>query len=203
LDSRLLLEVFVTLLVIMDPPGAVPVFLVVTRDLSTQERRRAALMAVLTAFFVITLFAVAGKQILGYLHVTVPALQIAGGLLLLLVALELLQDNQVEPTAITPEQRTSIGMVPLGTPMLAGPGAIVATIVFAQRIDSGGQWLSLAVGIVGVHIILYLSLRFSGLIRRLVRDAGILLITRVAGVLLAAIAVQMTADGIRAFVNAG
>jgi multiple antibiotic resistance protein len=202
-DKRLLLEVFVTLLVIMDPPGAVPVFLVVTRDLSTVERRKAALMAVLTAFFVITLFAVAGKQILGYLHVTVSALQIAGGLLLLLVALELLQDNQVEPTAITPEQRTSIGMVPLGTPMLAGPGAIVATIVFAQRIRSGGQWLSLAVGIVGVHIVLYLSLRFSGLIRRLVRDAGILLITRVAGVLLAAIAVQMTADGIRAFVKAG
>jgi multiple antibiotic resistance protein len=202
-DKRLLLEVFVTLLVIMDPPGAVPVFLVVTRDLTTQERRKAALMAVLTAFFVITLFAVAGRQILGYLHVTVPALQIAGGLLLLLVALELLQDNQVEPTAITPEQRTSIGMVPLGTPMLAGPGAIVATIVFAQGIKTGGQWLSLATGIVGVHIILFLSLRFSGLIRRLVRDAGILLITRVAGVLLAAIAVQMTADGIRAFVKAG
>jgi multiple antibiotic resistance protein len=202
-DSVLLVEVFVTLLVIMDPPGAVPVFLVVTRDLSTTERRRAAFVAVLTAFLVITLFAVAGRQILGYLHVEVPALQIAGGLLLLLVALELLQDNQVEPTAITPEQRTSIGMVPLGTPMLAGPGAIVATIVFAQRIDSAGQWLSLAVGIVGVHIVLYLSLRFSGLIRRLVRDAGILLITRVAGVLLAAIAVQMTADGIRAFVKAG
>ncbi len=203
MDTVLLVEVFVTLLVIMDPPGAVPVFLVVTRDLSTQERRRAAWVAVLTAFLVITLFAVAGRQILGYLHVEVPALQIAGGLLLLLVALELLQDNQVEPTAITPEQRTSIGMVPLGTPMLAGPGAIVATIVFAQRIDSAGQWLSLAVGIIGVHIILYLSLRFSGLIRRLVRDAGILLITRVAGVLLAAIAVQMTADGIRAFVKAG
>jgi multiple antibiotic resistance protein len=179
------------------------VFLVVTRDLSTTERRRAALIAVLTAFFVITLFAVAGRQILGYLHVEVPALQIAGGLLLLLVALELLQDNQVEPTAITPEQRSSIGMVPLGTPMLAGPGAIVATIVFAQRIDSAGQWLSLAVGIIGVHIVLFIALRFSGLIRRLVRDAGILLITRVAGVLLAAIAVQMTADGVRAFVNAG
>jgi multiple antibiotic resistance protein len=202
-DSVLLVEVFVTLLVIMDPPGAVPVFLVVTRDLSTTERRRAALVAVLTAFLVITLFAVAGRQILGYLHVEVPALQIAGGLLLLLVALELLQDKEVEPTAITPEQRSSIGMVPLGTPMLAGPGAIVATIVFAQRIDSAGQWLSLAVGIIGVHIVLFIALRFSGLIRRLVRDAGILLITRVAGVLLAAIAVQMTADGVRAFINAG
>lgn len=203
MDRRLLLEVFVTLLVIMDPPGAVPIFLVVTRDLSAGERRRAALIAVVTAFFVITLFAVAGGQILSYLHVTVPALQIAGGLLLLLVALELLQDNQVEPTAITPEQRTTIGMVPLGTPMLAGPGAIVATIVFAQGIDSSGEWVSLGMGIVGVHIVLFIALRYSGFIRRIIRDAGILLVTRVAGVLLAAIAVQMTADGVRAFVQAG
>ena len=143
MNARLFAEVFVTLTVIMDPPGAVPVFLAVTRDLSSKERKRAAFMAVLTAFFVITLFAVAGRQILGYLHVEVPSLQIAGGLLLLLVALQLLQDDEVEPTSITPEQRASIGMVPLGTPLLAGPGAIVATIIFTQRTKTGGQWLSL------------------------------------------------------------
>lgn len=203
MNGRLFAEVFVTLTVIMDPPGAVPVFLAVTRDLSSKERKRAAFMAVLTAFFVITLFAVAGRQILGYLHVEVPSLQIAGGLLLLLVALQLLQDDEVEPTSITPEQRASIGMVPLGTPLLAGPGAIVATIIFTQRTKTGGQWLSLALGIICVHILLYLAMRFSEVIRRLVRDAGILLITRVAGVLLAAIAVQMTADGVRTFVRAG
>ena len=203
MNTRLLAEVFVTLVVIMDPPGAVPVFLAVTRDLSGRERKRAAFMAVFTAFFVITLFAVAGRQILSYLHVEVPALQIAGGLLLLLVALQLLQDQEVEPTNISPEQRSSIGMVPLGTPLLAGPGAIVATIVFTQRTKTSGQWISLALGIIGVHIVLYIALRFSEVIRRVFRDAGILLITRVAGVLLAAIAVQMTADGIRTFVRAG
>jgi multiple antibiotic resistance protein len=203
MNGRLFAEVFVTLAVIMDPPGAVPIFLAVTRDLSGKERKRAAFMAVFTAFFVITLFAVAGRQILTYLHVEVPSLQIAGGLLLLLVALQLLQDNEVEPTKVSPEQRASIGMVPLGTPLLAGPGAIVATIVFTQRTKTGGQWLSLALGIICVHILLYLAMRFSEVIRRLVRDAGILLITRVAGVLLAAIAVQMTADGVRTFIRAG
>jgi multiple antibiotic resistance protein len=79
----------------------------------------------------------------------------------------------------------------------------VATIIFTQRTKTGGQWLSLALGIICVHIVLYLAMRFSEVIRRLVRDAGILLITRVAGVLLAAIAVQMTADGIRTFIRAG
>ncbi len=200
-ETRFLGEVLVTLTVIMDPPGAVPVFLAVTAGLSVKERRKAAFVAVVTAFAVITLFAVGGRQVLRYLHVSVPALQASGGLLLLLVALQLLQGHSTEEVA--PEPRTSIGMVPLGTPLLAGPGAIVATILFVQRADSGGRWVALLLGIIGVHIILYLALRFSEVIRRVIRDAGILLVTRVAGMLLAAIAVQMIADAIRAFVKAG
>ena len=201
MDTRFLGEVLVTLTVIMDPPGAVPVFLAVTAGLSVKERRKAAFVAVVTAFAVITLFAVGGRQVLRYLHVSVPALQASGGLLLLLVALQLLQGHSNEEVA--PEQRTSIGMVPLGTPLLAGPGAIVATILFVQRANDGAHWMALLLGIIGVHIILYLALRFSEVVRRVIRDAGILLVTRVAGMLLAAIAVQMIADAIRAFVKAG
>ena len=200
-ETRFLGEVLVTLTVIMDPPGAVPVFLAVTAGLSIKERRKAAFVAVVTAFAVITLFAVGGRQVLRYLHVSVPALQASGGLLLLLVALQLLQGHSTEEVA--PEQRTSIGMVPLGTPLLAGPGAIVATILFVQRANDGAHWMALLLGIIGVHIILYLALRFSEVVRRVIRDAGILLVTRVAGMLLAAIAVQMIADAIRAFVKAG
>lgn len=205
MDLRFLGEVFVTLFVIMDPPGSVPVFLAVTNGLDARERRRAAFLAVLTAFVVITLFAVGGRQVLRYLHVSVESLQISGGLLLLLVALQLLQGRSVShaPEEVTPEQRTSIGMVPLGTPLLAGPGAIVATIVFVQRADGALGWLALGLGILGVHALLYLAMRFSEVIRRVVRDAGILLVTRVAGMLLAAIAVQMVADGVRALVRAG
>jgi multiple antibiotic resistance protein len=202
MDARFLIEVFVTLVVIMDPPGAVPVFLAVTVGLNAAERRRAALMAVITAFLVITLFAVGGRQLLHYLGVTVPALQASGGLLLLVVALQLLHGHSVSATDIAPEQRTTIGMVPLGTPLLAGPGAIVATIVFVQRADTGGRLVALLLGILGVHMTLYLAMRFSEVIRRVIRDAGILLVTRVAGMLLAAIAVQMLADAIRSFVRA-
>jgi multiple antibiotic resistance protein len=203
MDRRFLGEVLVTLTVIMDPPGAVPVFLAVTAALNRRDRARAALIAVLTAFTVIIGFALGGRQVLRYLRVSVPALQCSGGLLLLVVALQLLHGRSDTTDEVAPEAITSIGMVPLGTPLLAGPGAIVATIVFVNRADSGGRWAALLLGILGTHVILYLAMRFSELIRRLIRDAGILLVTRVAGMLVAAIAVQMMADGVRAFVEQG
>ena len=203
MSTRLFGEALVTFTVIMDPPCAVPVFLSVTGGLSRVDRRRAALLAVATSAVVIAVFALAGQQILDYLRVSVPALQIAGGLLLLLVALQLLMGRSEELEQATPEQRTSIAMVPLGTPLLAGPGAIVATIVFTRRSDGAGDYVALFLALAAVHLILWIALRYSGAISRLLRPAGILLLTRVAGMLLAAIAVQMMADGVRALVREG
>ena len=99
LNTVLLVEVFVTLFVIMDPVGTVPVFLALTGGRSAEAARRAAWQAVAVSFLVITVFALFGQQILTYLHISLPALQCAGGLLLLLVALELLTGNEREPTA--------------------------------------------------------------------------------------------------------
>jgi multiple antibiotic resistance protein len=203
-NTALLGQVLVTLMVIMDPPGAVPVFLAVTSGLDPVERRRAALLAVATAFSVIVLFAVGGRQVLTYLHVTVPALRVSGGLLLLLVSLQLLQGGEAQRHSEVDElRRTSIGMVPLGTPLLAGPGAIVATIVFVERCHHVGDWVALMLGIAGVHVVLFLAMRFSAVVLRVIRETGVLLVTRVAGMLLAAIAVQMVADGVRSLVQQG
>lgn len=205
MDVQLFGEVVVTMLVILDPPGNVPIFLAVTRQLSERERHKAAYIAVATAFVVIAMFAIGGQTILEYLNVSVPALQGAGGLLLLLVALQLLynkggDDGYVEAT---PEQRTSIAMVPLGTPLLAGPGAIVATIVFFGRTDDFGQWISVLAGIATALVASAIALRFSGLVRKLFRPTGVLLLARVAGMILAAIAVQMIADAVTALVKVG
>lgn len=203
MNFRLLGEVFVTVLFIIDPPGNVPIFLSVTRSLSPKERNRAALVAVLTAFLVIAIFAIGGRQILEYLGVTVPALRAAGGLLLLLVSLELLSGRESEQIEeMTPQQRTSIAMVPLGTPLLAGPGAIVATIVFVGRSTGPRDLLAIALGLMATMLVTYLSLRFSGLIMRAIRPTGVLLVSRVSGMLVAAIAVQMIADAVRDFVHA-
>jgi multiple antibiotic resistance protein len=203
-NTRLFGEVLVTMLVILDPPGNTPIFLAVTRRLSARERHRAAYLATATAFLVISIFAVFGQTVLDYLKVSVPALQVSGGLLLLLVALQLLygqssgEDGYAEAS---PEQRTSIAMVPLGTPLLAGPGTIVATIVFFSQADDTSEWLTVVAGIAVALLVSLLALRFSGIIQRLVRPTGILLLARVAGMILAAVAVQSIANGVIAFVE--
>ncbi|HEU4543164.1 MAG TPA: MarC family protein [Jiangellaceae bacterium] len=198
MNWRLFGEAFVTLFVIMDPPGTVPIFLALTGTLRSAERKRAALVAVAVAFGVIVAFALFGQVILDYLGISLPALQTAGGLLLLLVALQLLTgelDDPAQPAS------GNVAMVPLGTPLLAGPGAIVATMVFVQRSDELPDYLAVGAAIVAVHLLLWTFMRFSVVILRILRESGILLLTRIAGLLLAAIAVQLIADAIRAFVE--
>ncbi len=199
-DYVLLTEVFVTLFVIMDPPGTIPIFLSLTSGRSTATIRRAAWQAVAVSFFVITLFAFFGQQILSYMHISLPALQCSGGLLLLLVALELLTGNEKEPT---PGQDVNVALVPLGTPLLAGPGAIVATMLFSKEVDNWPEFTAVAAGVVGVHICIWLVMRFSVPILKVIRESGVVLVTRIAGLLLSAIAVQMVADAVRAFANGG
>jgi multiple antibiotic resistance protein len=196
-DVTLTIEVFVTLFVIMDPVGTVPIFLALTNGRSPATTRRAAWQAVTVSFVVITAFAFFGQQILDYLHISLPALQGAGGLLLLLVALELLTGNEKEPTAAS---GTNVAMVPLGTPLLAGPGAIVAIMLFSQEVDDWPGFAAVALGMVLVHVALWATMRFSLPILRLIRESGVLLVTRIAGLLLSAIAVQYIANAVRAFI---
>jgi multiple antibiotic resistance protein len=197
-DAKLFVEVFVTLFVIMDPPGTIPIFLALTSGRSSRTRKRLAGQAVLVAFFVITVFALFGQTILSYLGISLPAMQAAGGLLLLLVALELLTGKADEPVQTG---NVNVALVPLGTPLLAGPGAIVATIVFVQRVDDAWEAGAVAAGIVAVHVVLWLFLRYSVVIIRVIKDSGVILITRIAGLLLSAIAVQLVADAVIAFVR--
>ena len=197
LSLVLMTEVFVTLFVIMDPVGTIPIFLALNRGRSAATLHRAAWQAVAVSFAVIVAFAFFGQQILGYLHISLPALQAAGGLLLLLVALELLTGKEQEATAAAD---VNVALVPLGTPMLAGPGAIVATMVFSQRVHELASFAAVALGVVLVHVALWLAMRFSTPILRLIRDGGVMLVSRISGLLLSAIAVQLVADAVRAFV---
>lgn len=198
MNLALLGETLVTLLVIIDPLGAVPVFVSLTKSMTAPERHRAAWQAVALGFGVIAVFAVAGRSLLAYLHVQVPALQAAGGLLLILVALELLTGKTDDPNrAVT----SNVALVPLGTPLVAGPGAIVATMLFVQRAHGFLDLVALALALTLVMGVLYLTLRFSGLLVRLLRPAGVEVMSRIAGLLLAAVAVQLIADGVATFVR--
>ena len=191
-------EVFVTLLVIIDPAGTVPLFLGLTRGRSARTRRRLAWQAAAVAFGVIVAFALFGQTILSYLGVGLPALEGAGGLLLLLVALELLTGKSDEPTS-EQRARTNVAFVPLGTPLLAGPGAIVATMLYVQRVHHFTDVLSLGLAIIAVFVVVWLAMRFSTVIQRVLTDNGVELLTRISGLLLAAISVQLIATAVLAF----
>ena len=197
-DLRLFGSVIVTLLVIMNPIGAVPIFIALTRSQTYKQRVVSARRASLVALGVIAAFAVFGQQILSYLHISLPALQGAGGLLLLLVALQLLTGQE---SGVGSDAGVNVALVPLGTPLLAGPGAIVATMLAVRRAEGFGGFVAVAVGLVVALAVVWLSLRFAGQVHRLLRDSGTMLVTRIAGLLLSAIAVQMIADSVRAFVT--
>lgn len=190
---------FLTLFVIMDPPGTVPVFLALTSSMSRGQRIAAARQAILVAFGVIMVFTLFGRYIFDFLHVSVPAFQASGGLLLLLVALDLLTGKAEEhkPTG----NGVNVALVPLGTPLLAGPGAIVASMLAVENSDrSPIAWGAICLAIIVVHGCLYLSMRFAGVIHRVLGDGGVTVVTRLAGMLLAAISVQLIADAVIAFV---
>ena len=199
IDVPIFLSAFVTLFVIMDPPGAIPIFLALTRRLPPRAQRAAARRASLVALVVIASFAVFGQRILDYLHISVAALQGAGGLLLLIVALQLLTGEESEQHA---DAVVNVALVPLGTPLLAGPGAIVATMLAMQHAQGGAQVASVFLALAAVLLITWLTFRYAGALLRLLRESGIVLLSRIAGLLLSAIAVQMIADSVRAFIEA-
>ena len=190
------IQAFVTLLVILDPPGATPIFLGLVADKSKKERVQLAWQAALVSLVVITFFSLFGRFILEYMNVSIEALQAAGGLLLLYVSLELLTGRDMGGEDA---KNKNIALVPLGTPLLAGPGAIVATMIFVQQIETPAQSFGLIAAVVAVHVVIAISLMASTKILGIIKDAGVTLLARIAGLLLAAIAVQMLVDAITAF----
>lgn len=197
-ELEYVLTVGVTLFVIMDPPGIVPIYLALTGAMDQRERNRAALQATALSLGVITLFALLGQQIINYLHIDLAALQGAGGLLLLLVSLQLLTGQADDPST---QATSNIALVPLGTPLLAGPGAIVAVILYVQQAPSRIDYLWVAIAIVLIHVVIYLVMRYSGVLVKILRRGGIEVLTRIAGVLLAAIAVQLIADAVMGYIE--
>ena len=192
------IQAFVTLFVIMDPPGATPIFLALVKDQPSRKRILMAWQGAAVSLIVIVAFAIFGKFILDYLHISVEALQGAGGLLLLLIALELLTGRD---STSDKSKDVNVALVPLGAPLLAGPGAIVTTIVFVQNAHTASMKLALGAAIIAVHLAIGLTLMFSTKIVSVIKESGVTLLARIAGLLLAAIAVEMIVQAIKGFFN--
>jgi multiple antibiotic resistance protein len=190
---KLFASAFVTILVVMDPVGNVPVFLSLTRDQTAAQQHRASLQATAVAAAVVYSFALFGQEVLALLGISVAALEVAGGLVLAAAALELLHPPPAGQGRLP--GGANVAFVPLGTPLLAGPGAIAATMVYVRRAHGVGDVFTVLGALAAVLVILYLVLRFSGLLSRVLRDNGVELTSRIVGLLLAAIAVQLVATG--------
>ena len=189
---RAFAETFITLVVIMDPLGSAPIFISLTAGRPAAARRRAAVEGAVVAGGLVALFALFGRLVLDYLHVSVESLTISGGMLLLLVALQMLRGEEMQQP-----ETANVALVPLATPLLAGPGAIAAVMVLTKRYEDPAGRLSVVVGILAVVVVIAVGLLLADRIARLLRPSIIQLLTRVLGLLLSAIAVQFIVDAIR------
>ena len=189
-------ETFVTLFVITDPVGNAPIFVSITRKLTPRERQVAALRATAAAAGLIVGFAVFGEVVLRYLHVSLGSLSIAGGLLLLLlVALEMLRGADFPGG--DPDMPENVALVPLATPLVAGPGAIATAIVLWRQHPGVEGHVAVLLAIVLAVACVGASLILAERTTRWVSPAVLAFLTRVFGLLLAAIAVQLVVDGVK------
>ncbi|WP_019171146.1 MarC family protein [Pseudaminobacter salicylatoxidans] len=195
---------FVTILVTIDPPGLAPIFLAVTRGMTHAERRQVSIRASIIGFCVLALFALAGSAILTMFGITLPAFRVAGGFLLFFIAFEMVfekrQDRKekISDVAITRDHIHNIAAFPLAIPLIAGPGAISATVLLSGSFPGWAAQATLVGILLACLAITYLVFVLSQSIDKWLGHTGRSILTRLLGVILAALAVQFVADGIKA-----
>jgi multiple antibiotic resistance protein len=200
----------VTLLVTLDPPGLAPVFIGLTLGMTNAAKREVALRACLIAFAVLAAFAFGGRAVMDALGISIPAFRIAGGLLLFYIAFDMVFALQAERKgelandAVSVDHIRNVAAFPLAIPLMAGPGSITATMLLAGR--AGGDWISLA-GLMAI-VALVMAATFAIFlaaerVSRLLGTTGNVVLTRMLGVVLAALAVQFVVDGVTSVMRAG
>lgn len=191
---------FTSIFFLVDPFAAIPAFLVMTEDQNRCDRRSLARRAALTCFLVLSAFAIAGGLIFKMFGITLPAFRIAGGLILLLIGLEMLQAKRSQTQEVPAErqegvQKEDVGVIPLGIPMLAGPGAISTVMVLIGQSPIWWQVLVVFGAIAVTALSSYWILAGADRVRKVLGETGIRILMRMMGLLLTAIAVQFVLNG--------
>jgi multiple antibiotic resistance protein len=202
MDFTALTQAALTLFAIVDPVGVIPIFLLATRGFTREQSHRAAWISALTVWLVLFLFTFLGEPILKFFSIRIEAFSVAGGLLLLMLALSMLQAH-VSPLRQTPdeameaEEKDAVGVVPLGIPLLAGPGAITHVIVAAGAAPGDiAHQSALLIPITLVALSVWISFRAAPGIARRLGKTGIHVVTRLMGLIIAAISIEMIARGL-------
>ncbi|MBX7539455.1 MarC family protein [Qipengyuania sphaerica] len=205
--TQLFLSAFITLFVVIDPPGCAPIYAGLTKGATQAQRRNMAIRATFIAGIILLIFALFGEQLLGALHIDLDSFRIAGGLMLFWIAFEMVfekrtqrREERAEKVAATPEVE-DVSIFPMAIPMLAGPGAIAAIMLLMNEADDLTQTFTVLGALAAVLFITMLALIAAGPLLRLLGDKVEAAITRVLGVLLAALAAQYVIDGLRGSFN--
>lgn len=196
-----LIAAFTTLFIIIDPPGLAPLFVALTQGMTPAQRRAIALRACIIAGALMLAFLFIGEALLGFVGISMPAFRIAGGILLFLTALEMLfqkrqarrEDNAAEGQA---EHHDDPSVFPLALPLIVGPGAITTIILFAGQAKSALDFAAIAGVMFVVLILVFAALMVAIPLDRILGKTGINILTRLLGMLLAALAIQFILDGI-------
>lgn len=203
-ETDILINAFATLFVTIDPIGLAPLFIGLTDGMSRGERHSVAFRACLIALFLMTLFLVAGQAILDTMGITIHAFRVAGGLLLFYTAFEMVygsrqeRKKKVSEKAVSADQIANLAVFPLALPLIAGPGAISATILLSSE-DPSIEWRFMLFGIIaGVILLVWIAFLASQAIDKYLGHTGRMILTRLLGVLLAALSVQFVVDGLKA-----
>lgn len=196
------LKVFVGLLAIINPLSAAPVFISLTEHHQSGQRQRVAKIAALSMTLILLGSLIAGEAVLAFFGITMASFRVGGGILVMLIAISMLygQENSARQTADEAAEsidRDSIAVVPLSIPLLAGPGGISAVIVYAHLDSSLGHYLVLALAIISIGLLVLLALLAAPYISARLGKTGINIVTRIMGLILAAIAVEFIAGGLR------
>jgi multiple antibiotic resistance protein len=203
----LAVRTFLTMFVILDPVGVVPMFVALAGDREKRERRRIAVRAVLVAGGILVAFALGGAWLLGWLGISLDAFRIAGGILLFLFAMRMVLARHERETAQEADEalgREDVSVFPLAIPIIAGPGAIASVLILSGEAEDVAFGLPVVLLMTAVVLGLGLAaLLMSDRVSRLLGRTGTNVVTRVLGVLLAALAVQYVADGLRGVLSAG
>jgi multiple antibiotic resistance protein len=196
---------FTTIFSVIDPVGIAPIFLSLAPAIPPEDRIHTIRRAVIVAAVILYAFAAIGRGLLTTLGITVPAFSIAGGVLLLLVAVDMLF-ARTSRTRGTPEEEieakasADISVFPLATPLISGPGAIVTVVLYMSQ--ASGDWGEIAAVLLSILVALlacYVSMRLSGLLLRVLGETGVHVVGRVMGILLAALAVQFVLNGVSSY----
>ena len=200
----LFISAFVTLFVVIDPPGCAPIFASLTKGASAAQRRAMAYRAVTVAGLILVLFALFGEALLSALHIDLDSFRIAGGVMLFIIAIDMVfekrtqrREERAEKIIATPEVE-DISIFPMAMPMIAGPGSIASVMLLMSQNDGLDRALMIFVALLGVLALTLVALLAAGPIMRVLGVKAEAVITRLLGVLLAALAAQFVVDGLRA-----